>query len=96
LGVAFREASGVSGEGHPPLAKDYGRYLAAKGFVRLPKPGYQPRKGDLVVIRPAPGKFGPRHIALYDGQQWVSDHRQKNFWGQGQQPPAELCEFYRP
>lgn len=90
------EASGISGEGHPPKAKDYGRYLASKGFFRLQGSDYQPKKGDLVVIQPASGKSGPGHIAMYDGKQWISDYRQKTFWGSGRQPPPGSCEFYRP
>jgi DNA-directed RNA polymerase subunit RPC12/RpoP len=47
------EAAGVSGEGHPIKARDYGRYLLSKGFIPLNVSGCQPEKGDVVVIQPA-------------------------------------------
>jgi hypothetical protein len=96
---AALEAGGVSGDGHPIEAKKYGPYLVSKGFRAVPPTAYAPARGDVVVIQPRQKGNGPGHIAIYDGSQWISDYRQKNFWGSAdprQKPEPGEYKFYRP
>ncbi|CAN0628548.1 conserved protein of unknown function [Burkholderia multivorans] len=53
-------------------AKDYGRILEASGFREALG---SPRKGDVVVIQPAPG-HPHGHMAIYHGANWISDFKQ--------------------
>jgi hypothetical protein len=69
-------AGGVDADGHPSEAKNYGRYLIAKGFVELPKEDYEPKKGDIVVLQPSSTVPEHGHIAMYNGQSWVSDGKE--------------------
>jgi hypothetical protein len=100
------KAGGVSGAGHPAEARQYGPYLLSKGFISVPQEGYQPQKGDIVVIQPDPNsasqvRYG--HIAMYDGSQWISDFKQRDFLDTGvkvsnlaEQPNRKRYQFYRP
>lgn len=93
------EAGGVKSEGHPMAARDYGPYLLSHGFTEVSADGYEPKKGDIVVIQATPGgpKYG--HIAMFDGNQWISDHKQKDFAGninQTEQARKAPHKFYRP
>jgi len=72
-----------------PVAKDYGLPLEAAGFQSVinnnsgtyPPIGYIPKKGDVVVIQPiSDPKHSAGHMAMYDGKQWVSDFKQRDFW----------------
>ncbi|HGW5057066.1 MULTISPECIES: C40 family peptidase [Citrobacter] len=40
-----------------------------------------PRAGDVVVIQPYAGGHAAGHMAIYDGQDWYSDFKQRDFWG---------------
>jgi len=53
-------------------AKDYGSNLESAGFVQVTG---EPKKGDVVVIQPAPG-HPDGHMAIFDGSIWISDFRQ--------------------
>ena len=79
------EAGGINTADHPESAADYIGYmhkfgfdLVSKGYGdKLPE-DYTPQKGDVVVI----GRVGSHrhgHIAMYNGEQWVSDFKQKSF-----------------
>lgn len=61
-------------------AKDYGPMLEHAGFRRL-SPTTTPRAGDVVVIQPYTGGNTSGHMAIYDGQDWYSDFKQRDFWG---------------
>jgi hypothetical protein len=75
------EAAGADTHGHPTPAKDYGPTQEKGGFEAVEKEGYEPKKGDIVVIQPVPGaKRQDGFIATYNGKQWVSDYRQPGFW----------------
>lgn len=75
------EAAGADTSGHPVSAKDYGPTLEKNGFKPVGKEGYEPKKGDIVVIQPVPGaERQDGHIAVYNGKQWVSDYKQPGFW----------------
>jgi hypothetical protein len=93
------EAGGVSGASHPTYARQYGSYLLSKGFISVSHERYQPQKGDIVVIQPVSNSAGPGHIAMYDGSQWISDYKQKTFWGSSDpvgRPNQQRHRFYRP
>lgn len=54
--------------------------LGAFGFAPLSWEGYQPKAGDVYVSPALPGhQYG--HVAMFDGQQWISDFRQRDMWG---------------
>lgn len=56
------------------FAKDYGPALAGAGFQ--PAPSGPAHKGDVAVIQPAPG-HPDGHMAIFNGNTWVSDFRQR-------------------
>lgn len=69
-----------------PFAKDYGPSLEDAEFSQVaendvggvyPPDKYTPRKGDVVVIQSV-SNHKEGHMAMYDGQQWVSDFKQQN------------------
>jgi hypothetical protein len=89
------EKAGADTRGHPKQAKDWGPTLERNGFVILDKDGYTPQKGDIVVIQPyKPFPKDDGHMAAYDGKQWISDHKQRDFWGgdgyRTKKPPYEI------
>jgi type VI secretion system secreted protein VgrG len=91
------EAGGINTTGRQADAKSYGPFLIAKGFKEVPKTNSAPKKGDIVVIQPYPGGNQAGHIAMYDGGQWVSDFKQKDFWGgPGYRKNRPSHTFYRP
>lgn len=79
----------------PAYAKEYGPSLENAGFKEVTSfnqnahiPGtnypidYVPKRGDVVVIQPnsqQPKPYG--HMAMYDGNKWVSDFMQTDIWG---------------
>lgn len=79
------EAGGINTKDHPNSAADYVGYMPKFGFNllfkgygdKLPK-DYTPQKGDIVVIGRV-GKHKHGHIAMYNGEQWISDFKQKSF-----------------
>ena len=58
-------------------AYGYSWLLPRMDFVEVSKENYVPQKGDLIVF-PAIGKHIWGHIQMWNGNQWVSDFRQKN------------------
>jgi hypothetical protein len=79
-------------------AKDYGSSLEAANFTNVANQdsygSYSPQKGDVVVFQDVPG-HSSGHMAMYDGNQWVSDYKQNSFY------PAKAYEngdfnIYRP
>ena len=60
----------------PAWAYEY--YLPFIGFEEVSETNYKHEVGDIVVFPAVKGhKCG--HIAMWDGTQWVSDFKQKNF-----------------
>lgn len=54
----------------------YSYYLPIIGFNEVNKDGYDPQKGDIVVFPHVNGHiYG--HIAMWNGEQWVSDFKQR-------------------
>lgn len=95
------EAGGAHTKGtHPIDAKNWGPTLLRLGFHRLNVENsdtFMPMKGDIVVIQPYPKGNVSGHIAAFDGRIWISDFKQRDFWGgaeyRKQRPPHV---FYRP
>ena len=58
-------------------AYGYSWLLPRMGFTEVSRVGYVPQKGDLIVF-PAVGKHIWGHIQMWNGEQWVSDFKQKN------------------
>lgn len=74
------EAGGVETNGRPESAKDYDSYLPSIGFRKLDAQTYKPRVGDIIVHEAQDGhKDG--HIAMYDGNVWISDFVQSDMYG---------------
>lgn len=55
----------------------YEYILPYYGFNKISMENYKPEKGDIVVIENSKEHFWG-HIAMYNGQQWISDFKQKN------------------
>ncbi|WP_179125991.1 NlpC/P60 family protein [Salmonella bongori] len=73
------KAGGVT-ETNTQNAKDYGPMLEAAGFRKISST-QSPMAGDVVVIQPYTGGSASGHMAIYDGQDWYSDFKQRDFWG---------------
>ena len=85
-----------------PWARDYGPQLEKVGFTPIvdepgtngfgatyPSPEYMPQKGDVAVMDPArTSRIPAGHIAIYNGDQWVSDYKQ-NFGANGMYPNSD-------
>jgi RHS repeat-associated protein len=87
------EGGGMNTDGRPGSAKDYDKFLTKKGFYRVSSTNYEPIKGDIVVMKSFTydGKSHPHgHIQMYNGTQWVSDFKQKDFW------PGSGYRSYKP
>lgn len=72
-------AGGLVPAVHPVEAKDWGPTLLTLGLAALPQAGYAPAAGDVCVIQPT-SVCPDGHIEGYDGQNWISDFVQREFW----------------
>ena len=82
--------------GRTHYAKDYGPVLEEAGFHTVLT---APRKGDIVVIQPAPG-HPSGHMAIYNGTVWVSDFTQNDgpqgfYPGQAYRTAQPAYKIYR-
>lgn len=68
---------------HPASAKDYDAFLPKLGFKEVSITDYNPMKGDIIVIKPPQNTKGHEHghIAMYNGQKWISDFNQRDMYG---------------
>lgn len=68
---------------HPTSAKDYDTFLPKLGFEEVSITDYHPAKGDIIVIKPPLNVKGHEygHIAMYNGQKWISDFKQRDMYG---------------
>lgn len=55
----------------------YEKTLPQMGFKEISSEGYKPMKGDICVL-PQNKKSHFGHIAIYNGEKWVSDFKHKN------------------
>lgn len=97
------EAGGILTIGRPSYGGAYGAYLPTIGFGHLchlsngrddvfTENYAQP--GDIVVILPFKGhKYG--HIAMYNGEQWISDFKQKHLWCYNNSQNGGACDIFR-
>lgn len=91
------EAGGLDTSQRPVSAKDYGPFLIGLGFASVPLGAYLPAKGDVAVIQSYPGGDVHGHIAMYDGNQWISDFKQRDMWGgPGYRQHKPSYAIYRP
>jgi type VI secretion system secreted protein VgrG len=91
------EAGGMDTTGHPVYAKHYGPFLKTHGFTSVPLENYVPTKGDIVVIQSYTGGSVAGHIAMYTGDQWISDFKQRDMWGgPGYRKNTPTYEVFRP
>lgn len=101
-----RQALDAGGFNIPPVrdAKNYGSELVDAGFQpvatwsqqldNLPSsgylPDYKPEAGDVAVIQPYVGGNSSGHMTMYDGNQWISDFKQRGIW------PGAGYRAYKP
>lgn len=107
---AIEDGGDVPATPRPRNAKDFGPWLEANHFGEvaawngtgtLPPSGYvagyMPQAGDVVVMQPYTGGNPSGHMAMYNGDQWVSDFRQNSIWpgpGYNKQQPAYIIYRY--
>ena len=92
------EAGGLNTNGRPADAKNYGPFLLQHGYHVVPGTDYfgNQQQGDVAVFQPAPGHSESGHIEMWDGHQWVSDFKQRNFSPYGGLGPSDLnFKIYR-
>jgi hypothetical protein len=87
-GIYVRKALQAGGAnfnefGPPPYGKLYGLSLERLGFheITVDDPDhFSFIRGDVMVMQPH--KYGKQagHVAGYDGQNWISDFVQRDFW----------------
>lgn len=89
-------AGGVVIDPHPISAKDYGPYLEHAGFCAVDGAGYVPHAGDIIVLQSYSSEHPHGHIAMFDGQRWVSDFVQRDMWaGPGYRAARPPHRIYR-
>lgn len=72
-------AGGCPTFGQPPSACDYDLFLPDLGFNEVAQERYCPQKGDIAIFSAIKGhKHG--HICMYDGNQWISDFKQRSMY----------------
>ena len=77
-------------------AQWYRYYMPLVQFKEIPKEGYNPQKGDVVVFERPSGRSWKKtsqwwgHIAMYNGEQWISDFKQKRMNPYKQDVPYRL------
>lgn len=72
------EAGGLNTSGRPNYGGQYDTFLLRSGWEKLP-PGSTPQAGDIAVTKPH-GIHKGGHVAMYDGQSWYSDAKQKSMY----------------
>lgn len=83
------EYGGIRMPKNPQHAYLYNNYLGSMGFKQILQSGYTgnslpenytPQKGDIIVV--SANKNHPSgHISMYNGEQWISDFKQRTFHG---------------
>jgi hypothetical protein len=64
------------------------------GFEEISIKGYKPMKGDISVL-PTNRHTPFRHIAVYNGEQWVSDFKQKSIYPSGAYRTVGKYQIFR-
>ncbi len=89
-------AGGGQPMGNTLSAKNYGPQLEAAGFRQVTDGTLQ--KGDVAVIQPYAGGNPNGHMAMYNGQGWVSDFKQNGstpYPGPGYRAAKPPYKIYR-
>jgi len=77
-------------------AKDYGPSLLRAGFNEIKKEDYDPKMGDIRVFQPYKGGSPHGHMNMYNGDKWVSDYFETDFWpGPGYRKLKPKFNIYR-
>jgi len=80
-------------------AKDLGPSLESAGFVKMDIDYHQAIKGDVAIFQAFTfeNKQHPHgHAQMFDGQQWISDFRQNDFWpGSAYRKAQPVYHIYR-
>lgn len=86
-GIYVRQALQAAGASiprpYPPTGEAYGPTLRMLGFheIVVDNPDtFHFRRGDVMVMDSYKGNGGEGHVAGYDGQVWISDFIQRDFW----------------
>lgn len=61
-------------------------------FTEIPSNGYCPKKGDVVVFENTDNHFWG-HVAMYNGNQWISDFKQKSMFVYKESVPYKIYRF---
>jgi hypothetical protein len=88
------EAGGFDSRGRPTSAGDYGEFLTSRGANRIESAEYEPQAGDIVVFGKT-ARHPHGHIAIFDGQQWISDFKQRDVVPYRDRTSAGPRAFYR-
>lgn len=70
----------------------YKHILPLHNFEKVDKQNYCPQKGDIVVIENSKEHFWG-HIAMYNGEIWVSDFKQRNMNPYRKSYPYEIFRY---
>ena len=88
------EAGGCCMWGYPNAAKKYREFLPYLDFTEIDKENYHPEIGDIVVFNSTEGHpYG--HIAIWNGQQWVSDFRQRSLYVANAYRKSKDFQYFR-
>ena len=95
------EAGGLNTAGHPVPAWQYSTFLPKLGFSPVNNTNYM--KGDIAVMKGYPGATAdPKtgipygHIQMFNGNQWISDFKQRDFWpGGGYRTNQPALQIFR-
>ena len=75
---------------YPAWAYKY--ILPLHNFEKVDKQNYRPKKGDIVVIENSKAHFWG-HIAMYNGEIWVSDFKQRSMNPYRKSYPYEIFRY---
>lgn len=70
----------------------YKHVLPLYNFKKIDKSNYHPQKGDIVVIENSKEHFWG-HIAMYNGEIWVSDFKQRSMNPYRKSYPYEIFRY---
>ena len=71
----------------------YAYVLPLMGFEEIPRTQYVPRKGDIVVFPKVKNHIWG-HIAMYNGNQWISDFKQRGVIVANEYNTSQ-CHYFR-
>jgi hypothetical protein len=89
------KAVGIDPKGTIGEAKDYGPFLQRHGAEVVPEKDYKPQKGDIAVFE-GNKDHQHGHVQVFDGKQWVSDFKQRDYspyHDKKSTPPSKIYRF---